>query len=274
MRTLILFLYLFLNTAVLYAHHPASSSVNMFKGNFDPSMGKSAGVSPSITLNEQYQQSERDYRHVLVSEIFAEVPLYKDRIGLMVSGNHYYFNQLDNKDAARYGRGMIGLRFVPYIGKRMVVSLESSLYFPAGTDQEKFYGGTYYFGLPGISVGFMLSEKFAFFGSLKGYFPMSRPDEETARVIELKKTTEWTGTLHYTVNGNFGLFTGAIYRKPFHIMEIARETEYDSVYREGFAGMRIAFGDVSVNLSWHRPFKRDEDKPYDSSTNLSVSFLF
>ncbi len=169
----ILFLYFIIP---LEAHHTGMGGSDQSSTRFvDPFTGKREKPANYVVLTQDFFKQTNENNNIHTSTFFGEINLKNGMFALNLSVPYTYYEQKDRSDAARIGKTYIGIKYLPLVDfqKNYFIVFSANVGFPSGPDTDKFTGGNYYSGIPGLTFGYLLG-KFSFVGKLSGIFPLSK----------------------------------------------------------------------------------------------------
>ncbi|WP_426472999.1 LIC11086 family outer membrane transporter [Leptospira interrogans serovar Bataviae] len=289
----ILFLYFIIP---LEAHHTGMGGSDQSSTRFvDPFTGKREKPANYVVLTQDFFKQTNENSNIHTSTFFGEINLKNGMFALNLSVPYTYYEQKDRSDAARIGKTYIGIKYLPLVDfqKNYFIVFSANVGFPSGPDTDKFTGGNYYSGIPGLTFGYLLGE-FSFVGKLSGIFPLSKsqpsnlqdndgivywlrnpsssPPEET---YLLKKTSLFSGYVTYLWKPGLSFFTGFLYRTPYEGVDLKRSNQgkVPSIFREISLGFSANISEkLNFNLSYRHPLYRGEDyRLYDYAITAAVS---
>ncbi|QCO38002.1 hypothetical protein E4412_12930 [Leptospira interrogans] len=261
----------------------------------DPFTGKREKPANYVVLTQDFFKQTNENSNIHTSTFFGEINLKNGMFALNLSVPYTYYEQKDRSDAARIGKTYIGIKYLPLVDfqKNYFIVFSANVGFPSGPDTDKFTGGNYYSGIPGLTFGYLLG-KFSFVGKLSGIFPLSKsqpsnlqdndgivywlrnpsssPPEET---YLLKKTSLFSGYVTYLWKPGLSFFTGFLYRTPYEGVDLKRSNQgkVPSIFREISLGFSANISEkLNFNLSYRHPLYRGEDyRLYDYAITAAVS---
>ncbi|EMO27474.1 hypothetical protein LEP1GSC170_0802, partial [Leptospira interrogans serovar Bataviae str. HAI135] len=169
----ILFLYFIIP---LEAHHTGMGGSDQSSTRFvDPFTGKREKPANYVVLTQDFFKQTNENSNIHTSTFFGEINLKNGMFALNLSVPYTYYEQKDRSDAARIGKSYIGIKYLPLVDfqKNYFIVFSANVGFPSGPDTDKFTGGNYYSGIPGLTFGYLLG-KFSFVGKVSGIFPLSK----------------------------------------------------------------------------------------------------
>ncbi|EKO51242.1 LIC11086 family outer membrane transporter [Leptospira kirschneri] len=294
---LILYFIIFLSFIIpLEAHHTGMGGSDQSSTRFvDPFTGKREKPANYVVLTQDFFKQTNENSNIHTSTFFGEINLKNGMFALNLSVPYTYYEQKDRSDAARIGKTYIGIKYLPLVDfqKNYFIVFSANVGFPSGPDTDKFTGGNYYSGIPGLTFGYLLG-KFSFVGKVSGIFPLSKlqpsnlqdndgivywlrnpsssPPEET---YLLKKTSLFSGYVTYLWKPGLSFFTGFLYRTPYEGVDLKRSNQgkVPSIFREVSLGFSANISEkLNFNLSYRHPLYRGEDyRLYDYAITTAVS---
>lgn len=294
---LILYFIIFLSFIIpLEAHHTGMGGSDQSSTRFvDPFTGKREKPANYVVLTQDFFKQTNENSNIHTSTFFGEINLKNGMFALNLSVPYTYYEQKDRSDAARIGKTYIGIKYLPLVDfqKNYFIVFSANVGFPSGPDTDKFTGGNYYSGIPGLTFGYLLG-KFSFVGKASGIFPLSKlqpsnlqdndgivywlrnpsssPPEET---YLLKKTSLFSGYVTYLWKPGLSFFTGFLYRTPYEGVDLKRSNQgkVPSIFREVSLGFSANISEkLNFNLSYRHPLYRGEDyRLYDYAITAAVS---
>ncbi|MFE1939281.1 transporter [Leptospira kirschneri] len=294
---LILYFIIFLSFIIpLEAHHTGMGGSDQSSTRFvDPFTGKREKPANYVILTQDFFKQTNENSNIHTSTFFGEINLKNGMFALNLSVPYTYYEQKDRSDAARIGKTYIGIKYLPLVDfqKNYFIVFSANVGFPSGPDTDKFTGGNYYSGIPGLTFGYLLG-KFSFVGKVSGIFPLSKlqpsnlqdndgivywlrnpsssPPEET---YLLKKTSLFSGYVTYLWKPGLSFFTGFLYRTPYEGVDLKRSNQgkVPSIFREVSLGFSANISEkLNFNLSYRHPLYRGEDyRLYDYAITAAVS---
>ncbi|EKP06606.1 hypothetical protein LEP1GSC018_2330 [Leptospira kirschneri str. 2008720114] len=294
---LILYFIIFLSFIIpLEAHHTGMGGSDQSSTRFvDPFTGKREKPANYVVLTQDFFKQTNENSNIHTSTFFGEINLKNRMFALNLSVPYTYYEQKDRSDAARIGKTYIGIKYLPLVDfqKNYFIVFSANVGFPSGPDTDKFTGGNYYSGIPGLTFGYLLG-KFSFVGKVSGIFPLSKlqpsnlqdndgivywlrnpsssPPEET---YLLKKTSLFSGYVTYLWKPGLSFFTGFLYRTPYEGVDLKRSNQgkVPSIFREVSLGFSANISEkLNFNLSYRHPLYRGEDyRLYDYAITAAVS---
>ncbi|EMK18421.1 LIC11086 family outer membrane transporter [Leptospira kirschneri] len=294
---LILYFIIFLSFIIsLEAHHTGMGGSDQSSTRFvDPFTGKREKPANYVVLTQDFFKQTNENSNIHTSTFFGEINLKNGMFALNLSVPYTYYEQKDRSDAARIGKTYIGIKYLPLVDfqKNYFIVFSANVGFPSGPDTDKFTGGNYYSGIPGLTFGYLLG-KFSFVGKVSGIFPLSKlqpsnlqdndgivywlrnpsssPPEET---YLLKKTSLFSGYVTYLWKPGLSFFTGFLYRTPYEGVDLKRSNQgkVPSIFREVSLGFSANISEkLNFNLSYRHPLYRGEDyRLYDYAITAAVS---
>lgn len=294
---LILYFIIFLSFIIsLEAHHTGMGGSDQSSTRFvDPFTGKREKPANYVVLTQDFFKQTNENSNIHTSTFFGEINLKNGMFALNLSVPYTYYEQKDRSDAARIGKTYIGIKYLPLVDfqKNYFIVFSANVGFPSGPDTDKFTGGNYYSGIPGLTFGYLLG-KFSFVGKVSGIFPLSKlqpsnlqdndgivywlrnpsssPPEET---YLLKKTSLFSGYVTYLWKPGLSFFTGFLYRTPYEGVDLKRSNQgkVPSIFREVSLGFSTNISEkLNFNLSYRHPLYRGEDyRLYDYAITAAVS---
>ncbi|EMS85878.1 LIC11086 family outer membrane transporter [Leptospira noguchii] len=280
----------------LEAHHTGMGGSDQSSTRFvDPFTGKREKPANYVVLTQDFFKQTNENSNIHTSTFFGEINLKNGMFALNLSVPYTYYEQKDRSDAARIGKSYIGIKYLPLVDfqKNYFIVFSANVGFPSGPDTDKFTGGNYYSGIPGLTFGYLLG-KFSFVGKVSGIFPLSKlqpsnlqdndgivywlrnpsssPPEET---YLLKKTSLFSGYVTYLWKPGLSFFTGFLYRTPYEGVDLKRSSQgkVPSIFREVSLGFSANISEkLNFNLSYRHPLYRGEDyRLYDYAITVAVS---
>ncbi|AOP34582.1 hypothetical protein A0128_12405 [Leptospira tipperaryensis] len=287
---------IFLSSRSALAHHTGMAGSDQSSTRFvDPFTGKREKPANYFVLTQDFYKQTAENSNIHTTTFYGEMNLKNGMFALNLSTPYTYYEQKDRSDAARIGKTYIGMKYLPLIDfqKNYFVVLSANVGFPSGPDTDKFTGGNYYSGIPGLTLGYLLG-KFSFVTRLSGIFPLTRsqpnnlqdndgivywlrdpsssPPEET---YLLKKTTLLSGYVTWLWKPGLSFFTGYLYRTPYEGVDLKRtdQGKVPSIFREVSVGFSANVSEkLNFNLAYRYPlFRGEEHRLYDYAITAAVS---
>lgn len=281
---------------VVEAHHTGMGGSEQSSTRFvDPFTGKREKPANYVVFTQDYYKQTNENSNIHTTTFYGEMNLKNGMFALNLSTPYTYYEQKDRSDAARIGKTYIGIKYLPLIDfqKNYFVVLSANVGFPSGPDTDKFTGGNYYSGIPGLTLGY-LAGKFSFVGRISGIFPLSRSQPSNLQDNDgipywlrtpssaapqdpylLKKTTLFSGYITYLWKPGLSFFTGILYRTPYEGVDLKRtdQGKVPSIFREVSLGFSANISEkLNFNLSYRYPLYRgDEYRLYDYALTAAVS---
>ncbi|MBM9578849.1 transporter [Leptospira sp. 201903070] len=279
-----------------FAHHTGMGGSDQASTRFvDPFTGKREKPANYFVLTQDFYKQTNENSNIHTTTFFGEMNLKNGMFAINLSTPYTYYEQKDRSDAARIGKTYIGLKYLPLIDfqKNYFVVLSANVGFPSGPDTDKFTGGNYYSGIPGVTFGYLWG-KFSFVTRLSGIIPISRsrpnnlqdndgivywlrdpsstPPEET---YLLKKTTMISGYVTWLWKPGLSFFTGYLYRTPYEGVDLKKtdQGKVPSIFREVSIGISANVSEkLTFNVAYRYPLLRgEEQRLYDYAITAAVS---
>ncbi|EMN90341.1 LIC11086 family outer membrane transporter [Leptospira weilii] len=280
----------------LEAHHTGMGGSEQSSTRFvDPFTGKREKPANYVVFTQDFFKQTNENSNIHTTTFFGEMNLKNGMFALNLSAPYTYYEQKNRSDAARIGKTYVGVKYLPLVDfqKNYFIVLSANVGFPSGPDTDKFTGGNYYSGIPGLTLGYLLG-KFSFVVRISGIFPLSKsqptnlqdndgivywlrnpsssPPEET---YLLKKTSLFSGYVTYLWKPGLSFFTGFLYRTPYEGVDLKRTNQgkVPAIFREVSFGFSANISEkLNFNLSYRYPLYRGDDyRLYDYAITAAVS---
>ncbi|MDV6236479.1 transporter [Leptospira ellisii] len=278
------------------AHHTGMGGSDQASTRFvDPFTGKREKPANYFVLTQDFYKQTNENSNIHTTTFYGEMNLKNGMFALNLSTPYTYYEQKDRSDAARIGKTYIGIKYLPLVDfqKNYFVVFSANVGFPSGPDTDKFTGGNYYSGIPGVTLGYLWG-KFSFVGKASGIFPLSksRPNNlqdndgipywlrnpssaAPEEVYELKKATLLSGYVTYLWKPGLSFFVGYLYRTPYEGVDLKKSDQgkVPFIFREASLGFSVNLSErMNFNLSYRHPLYRGEDyRLYDYALTAAVS---
>lgn len=279
-----------------FSHHTGMGGSDQASTRFvDPFTGKREKPANYFVLTQDFYKQTNENSNIHTTTFYGEMNLKNGMFAINLSTPYTYYEQKDRSDAARIGKTYIGMKYLPLIDfqKNYFVVLSANVGFPSGPDTDKFTGGNYYSGIPGLTLGYLWG-KFSFVTRLSGIFPLTRSqpnnlqdndgisywlrDPSSAPPQEaylLKKTTLISGYVTWLWKPGLSFFTGYLYRTPYEGVDLKTtdQGKVPSIFREVSVGFSANVSEkLNFNLAYRYPLLRgEEQRLYDYAITAAVS---
>lgn len=174
---IILYFFIFLPCIFsLEAHHTGMGGSEQSSTRFvDPFTGKREKPANYVVFTQDFFKQTNENSNIHTTTFFGEMNLKNGMFALNLSAPYTYYEQKNRSDAARIGKTYVGVKYLPLVDfqKNYFIVLSANVGFPSGPDTDKFTGGNYYSGIPGLTLGYLLG-KFSFVVRISGIFPLSK----------------------------------------------------------------------------------------------------
>ncbi|TGK25563.1 hypothetical protein EHQ05_11710 [Leptospira yasudae] len=290
------FFILFVFVLSLEAHHTGMGGSEQSSTRFvDPFTGKREKPANYVVITQDFYKQTNENNNIHTTTFYGEMNLKNGMFALNLSTPYTYYEQKDRSDAARIGKTYLGIKYLPLIDfqKNYFVVLSANVGFPSGPDTDRFTGGNYYSGIPGLTLGYLLG-KFSFVGRISGIFPLSRSQPNNLQDNDgiaywlrtpssaapeetylLKKTSLFSGYVTYLWKPGLSFFTGFLYRTPYEGVDLKRadQGKIPAIFREVSVGFSANVSEkLNFNLSYRYPLYRGDDyRLYDYALTAAVS---
>ncbi|MDI7229488.1 transporter [Leptospira santarosai] len=280
----------------LRAHHTGMGGSEQSSTRFvDPFTGKREKPANYFVVTQDFFKQTNENSNIHTTTVFGETNLKNGMFALNLSVPYTYYEQKRRSDAARIGKTYVGIKYLPLADfqKNYFIVLGANVGFPSGPDTDRFTGGNYYSGIPGLTLGYLWG-KFSFVGRISGIFPLSKsrpanlqdndgieywfrnpsslPPEET---YLLKKTSLFSGYVTYLWKPGLSFFTGFLYRTPYEGVDLKRTNQgkVPTIFREISFGFSANISEkLNFNLSYRYPLYRGDDyRLYDYALTAAIS---
>jgi hypothetical protein len=249
-------------------------------------------------LNNEYNRGALDNRNTSTTTLYGESFFKEGLFTLNFNINYIYFDQKDRQDAARYGKPYLGGKLFPFLKTQAnddyFFFLEGRLGLPISAETSRFIDSNYYSAQGNIALGYKYNV-FSFTGKVGGEIPISpnRPHDEHEdgvayylrppepilsyfiEDIQLKKSTNASGNIFYSITSEFSIFVGYTYKTPFYGVQKETSTgnKVPLIFREASIGLHYRITEkYLLTLSYRNPLYRGEDfRPYESSLQAAFS---
>ncbi|PJZ54638.1 LIC11086 family outer membrane transporter [Leptospira adleri] len=287
---------IFLVSRPAFSHHTGMGGSDQASTRFvDPFTGKREKPANYFVLTQDFYKQTNENSNIHTTTFYGEMNLKNGMFAINLSTPYTYYEQKDRSDAARIGKTYIGMKYLPLIDfqKNYFLVLSANVGFPSGPDTDKFTGGNYYSGIPGLTLGYLWG-KFSFVTRLSGIFPLTRSqpnnlqdndgiaywlrDPSSAPPQEaylLKKTTLISGYVTWLWKPGLSFFTGYLYRTPYEGVDLKTtdQGKVPSIFREVSVGFSANVSEkLNFNLAYRYPLLRgEEQRLYDYAITAAVS---
>ncbi|XDD49117.1 hypothetical protein AB3N59_11845 [Leptospira sp. WS92.C1] len=291
----LLFLTLMIPTAVS-AHHTGMGGSEQSSTRFvDPFTGKREKPANYFVITQDFYKQTKENSNIHTTTFYGEMNLKNGMFALNLSTPYTYYEQKDRSDAARIGKTYFGMKYLPLIDfqKNYFLVFSVNIGFPSGQDTDRFTGGNYYSGIPGMTFGYLLG-KFSFVTRISGIFPLSKSQPNNLQdndgipywfrnpsssapdqIYELKKTSLFSGYVTYLWKPGLSFFAGFLYRTPYEGVDLKRSDQGKTpgIFREVSLGFSVNVSDrLNFNLAYRYPLYRGDDyRLYDYAITAAVS---
>lgn len=249
-------------------------------------------------LNNEYNRGALDNRNVNNTTLYGESFFKEGMFTLNFNVNYIYFDQKDRQDAARYGKPYVGGKLFPFYKSQAddnyFFFLEGRIGFPVSAETSRFIDSNYYSAQGNAAFGYKWNS-ISLTGKIGGEMPISpnRPHDEHEdgvpyylrppepilsyfiEEVQVKRSTNATGNIYYSISPDVSLFAGYMYKTPFYGVqkETATGNKVPLIFREASIGLQYRFLEKYIlTLSYKNPLYRGEDfRPYESSIQMAFS---
>ncbi len=286
----------FLFSLSISAHHTGMGGSDQASTRFvDPFTGKREKPANYFVLTQDFYKQTNENSNIHTTTFYGEMNLKNGMFAINLSTPYTYYEQKDRSDAARIGKTYIGMKYLPLIDfqKNYFIVFSANVGFPSGQDTDKFTGGNYYSGIPGVTLGYLLG-KFSFVTRVSGIFPLSKSQPNNLQNNDgisywlrnpsssapeetylLKKTTLISGYITWLWRPGLSFFAGYLYRTPYEGVDLKRtdQGKVPSIFREVSFGFSANVSEkLNFNLAYRYPLLRgEEQRLYDYAITAAVS---